>query len=80
MMYLIKKTRELWKGLAPDEKLHKNATYLRKCKSALQSHEGIINSAFTLFWKGGAPNDRDEWYFGSKSPYGNDNIFIIYLQ
>ena len=35
---------------------------------------------FYTVLEGGAPNDRDEWYFGSKSSYGNDDIFIFYLQ
>ena len=41
----------MWKRLAPDEKSHENATYLRKCKLALQSDEGINNSDFIQFWK-----------------------------
>ena len=48
-----KETKKLWRGFAPNEKLHENATYLRKCKSALQSHKGIISSPFTPFWKAG---------------------------
>ena len=43
----------MWRGFAPNENLHENATYLRKCKSVLQSHKAITNSAFTPFWKAG---------------------------